>query len=542
MKLLLLKVLLQRRAKDAGFTLPVVIALGLIMTLLGLVNIISANEENLTATTTNSRNDSLAIAEIGIARYRELLDRNRILALYNVYTDKDGNRVDRWTGTDATSNAFGSENVFGVNDVCSNDLATFSNRNTWHDVILKEADAGVDFNRDGDTSDEPNMGQYRLVSYVYDIDGDLETEDVRTIAVDGTNTLFSNFSQTYDEADDERDSDLTDNVAFNDTDYNPRGVLTVQGRTPEGGALSQIEVEIPIRLNQEDMDNLAPALWIGDGNISNLGNLLIADGSDADTFSDTNIVVSAPTTSGVAGCGNADPDDTDQNVIVSDPRSIPPIQFVKNTIETAKSDNGNQVNSTLTPILGRPASLGDKPYVPSADGNSFVDYASRDSVTGDWDCEDIEDCRYYYEPPAPVTIGVDTQTDGVAKVTLYVDGDLNINADIGSSISSNYLEIYVEGNITIDATGRDIEIDALIHAPNSKLSITGGGDVEINGSVWVNEFENNTTGNVTIAPDNTDMSSSITDRSYKFYTSTLDRVARPITGSPTNWQTEEKED
>ena len=71
MKLLLLRVLLQRRAQDEGFTLPMVIALGLVMLLLGAVNITSANEENLNAIIKNSRSDALAIAEVGVARYRE---------------------------------------------------------------------------------------------------------------------------------------------------------------------------------------------------------------------------------------------------------------------------------------------------------------------------------------------------------------------------------------------------------------------------------------------------------------------------------------
>jgi hypothetical protein len=74
MKLLLLKSLLQRRARDEGFTLPMVIALGLVMLLLGAISITTANEENITAITQNSKSDALAIAEIGVARYRETLD------------------------------------------------------------------------------------------------------------------------------------------------------------------------------------------------------------------------------------------------------------------------------------------------------------------------------------------------------------------------------------------------------------------------------------------------------------------------------------
>ena len=528
MKLLLLKTLLQRRERDEGFTLPIVIALGLIMTLLGLVNIISASEENLTAIAKNSSSDSLAVAEIGVARYRELLDTNRILALYN---------LNRWTGV-------GANNVFGIDNVCSADIATFADTTNWHDVILSEANAGADFNRDGDQTDTVNMGQYRLVSYIYDIDGDLTNEDARVLnpgALPANQIRIANFSQTDDKA------NTDDDFAFNDTaydpvtspnGYNPKGILTVQGRTEDGGAMSQIEVEIPIRINQQDMNNLAPALWIGDGDTSNLGNLELPDGIDADTLSDTNIVVTAPTDGTTAGC--ADPADDGNNVIISDPRSIPPIQSVVDTITTAQTDNGDQTNSTITSRLGRPAdSTTDKPYVKSSDGNSFVDYANKDSA-GNWDCSNIRDCRYYYDLGS-TTIDTDVETDGIARVTLYIDGDLTINngADIGSSISSSYLEIYVTGNVTINTAGDPTVISALIHAPTGTLTINNSGNVTFNGSVWVNTFVNNTTGTVTIDPDNTSSSSDDDDRSYEFYTTTSSRIPRPLTASPTDWKTEE---
>ncbi|NJO99213.1 MAG: hypothetical protein HC764_27135 [Pleurocapsa sp. CRU_1_2] len=61
--------------------LPIVIGLGLVMILLGAISITTANEENITAITQNSKSDALAIAEVGVARYRELLDRNRTLAV-----------------------------------------------------------------------------------------------------------------------------------------------------------------------------------------------------------------------------------------------------------------------------------------------------------------------------------------------------------------------------------------------------------------------------------------------------------------------------
>ena len=82
-------------------------------------------------------------------------------------------------------------------------------------------------------------------------------------------------------------------------------------------------------------------------------------------------------------------------------------------------------------------------------------------------------------------------------------------------------------------------INGFIHAPQSKLTITGAGTVNINGSVWVNDFENTNTGSVNISPDSIKTSATTSDRAYKFYSTTDRRTPRPLTGSPTNWKTEQ---
>lgn len=554
MKLFILKILLQRRDRDEGFVLPLVIAIGLMMTLLGAVNIIGASEENLNAAAKNSSTDALAIAEVGVARYRELLDTNRVLALYNVYTNPAGDNINRWTGAGVVT---GAANTYGIDSVCSADIATFADRTAWQNVILNEADAGADLNGDGDTADNVNTGQYRLVSYVYDIDGDVTNEDARQITIGGTNPWTANFSQISDDRNDD------DDVAFNDTTvatYNPRGILTVQGRTDPNGAVSEVQVEIPIKINQQDMNNLAPALWIGSGNIASLGNLIIFDDPDPvrdpDTISDTNIVITSPTNAGNPGC--IDPPDQNApggttNRIISDPRSIPTIQPIIDAINFARTDGGNQTNtvpfdSGTEFILGRPPAspTPDRPYARQTDGSTFINYDNRTPATaaGDWDCKNIRQCRYYYDLGV-TTIAQPMRTDGIAKATLYIDGVLNINADIRSKISSTYLEIYVDpdqvlNDITISSVAGDtLTIDALIHAPGSKLTITGSGNVVINGSVWVDDFINTNGATVTINPDMTSTSSVAADRSYEFYATTSTRIPRPLTSSPTDWKTQE---
>ena len=493
MKLLLLKILLQRRARDEGFTLPMVIALGLVMLLLGVVSITTANEENLTAITQNSRSDALAVAEVGVARYRELLDRNRVLTLYD-------------------SSAWGTQT-----QVCNYNISSLLTAQNLVDT--------QDLDNDGDTNDI--IGNYSLVSYVY--------------------SGASNFNQTDDTA----NSDA-------------KGILKVKGTTPDGG-VAQIETEIPIRINLADMTNLAPALWIG-SNTPNLGNLTIGNG---------NVVIQdLPVTTGANkrnGCRDFSDDDisdgsqklaTANRPVISDSRSIPSIQKIIDNVASARTALTKPLPSTInTPI----ASTGQLLF-----GATFHDPYNPDA--NNTNCSNIKLCRYYYEfgsttldltsLPVPTSTLVDTDllTDGIARTTLLLKQPLTIkatntaitgkNVKIGSTSpaanDSNTFEIYVNGNnnITIDAaSGRTVTINGFIHAPRSTLTITGSGTVNINGSVWVNDFVNTNTGTVNISPDTISREPTLDNpatsgKGYEFYSTTARRTARPITGSPTNWKTE----
>jgi hypothetical protein len=254
MKLLLLKTLLQRRARDEGFTLPMVIALGLVMLLLGAISITTANEENLTAISQNSKSDALAVAEVGVARYRELLDRNRVLT---VYDSAD------WSG------------IPEVSQVCDQDIVA-SVTGAFKPVTLREN--GQDLNSDGDSNDvypdpkDPKniIGNYALVSYDY-----------------------TNANGVFDQQDDAKNN-------------NARGILKVKG-TAADGSEAQIQVEIPVRINRDDMINLAPALWIGNNTVTTaqLGNLTIGNGNVV--IRDKAVTTTNPKTD---GCRNFSDNDT----------------------------------------------------------------------------------------------------------------------------------------------------------------------------------------------------------------------------------------
>ncbi|NJO97013.1 MAG: hypothetical protein HC764_14155 [Pleurocapsa sp. CRU_1_2] len=180
------------------------------------------------------------------------------------------------------------------------------------------------------------------------------------------------------------------------------------------------------------------------------------------------------------------------------------------------------------------------------------------------------------------------ETDGIAKVTLYATGNINITGasgttitvgnsnaansntktscvdpastatppallsfanfycanSISTSVSSQNLEIYGSSTTTqinINPNGGTVNIEGFIHAPDATLNITGSGTVNINGAVWVNAFSNTlTSGTVTIKSDKTDTVTG-SEAAYKFYTTSATMTPRPLTSTPTNWVREEVE-
>ena len=511
MKLFLLKTLLQRRARDEGFTLPMVIALGLVMLLLGTINIVKSNEENIAAINTNSSSDALAIAEVGVARYRELLNQNRILTIYD---------EDQWNDADADAND-------NVSAQACNDMTT--KPPGWKDGGTAAAPNDtskwwkIEEDRDNDGTAE-TIGEYRLVSYIYDNDGDTSTDN------DGDFNVKSDADTDDDDSSQANYQSITDeNDTDDDGESDAVGILTIQGRSTDDSE-AQIQVDIPLRVN--DLDNFAPLLWIGNGSITNTG------GTDKLNLFNGNIIVS---NSG----GNCPPiADIDGNEVINDPRDLPDI---------INDPDGE----ALVPATGTTPEIPAVPAMANNKKNSIADINTstssselllpRPNSTSDFKNDDD---RFYYRTANNVTIQTNNLvTDGVAKVTLYVDSaDIDIVGPVTignfslatTNVSSHNLEIYVDGNqtIDIDTSGGTVDIEAFIHAPDSTLNITGSGIVNIHGAIWVNEYNNTGGAEVNIRKDLTDTITG-TESSYKFYTTSANRTPRPLTSNPTNWVREE---
>ena len=524
MKFLLFKILLLHRTRARGFTLPMVIGIGLIMVLLSSVGLLQSSEEKLIAISKEQSSTSLAMAELGIARYRELLNNNRVLAIYS---------LSNWTDNGAANaiSAQTCDDILGDGGWADDDDET-----GWRDIdlTLDENVYGADINFDGDQIDpdpipEP-IGSYRLVDYVY-IAPNLDP----TVDPDPDGTL----NQISDEA-----NNADPDGAGPEQAIPPRGILTVQGRDNIDGSIAQIQVDIPIGVNTEDLNTLDPGIWIhqSDENAINFGTI---------NFTSGNLVLYRDTAgvTAVQRCADV----TTPVTAIRDPRDLPPLVELpdppsplvpEDKINILESDGGG----------GSDDIAGDGRFIffnPGVDdkGELILGTLAAGEITNSDDAGTgyTGDDRYYYfvgadlNNPSDLTIneGQSIITDGEAEVIIYIDGDLNINTLIGneniinitnssSAASSRFLEIHVTGDVNIGGNG-EVAIKGLIHAPNGTVNISGGPTVNLTGSIWAEDWDG-ASGTV-----------HVNSSEYEYYSITPERTPRPLTYEPTGWEQQEAE-
>lgn len=550
MKFLLLKTLLLRKKTDEGFTLPIVIAIGLVMVLLSAVNLIQSGEENLNALSQRGTADALAVAEIGVARYRALLNNNRILAIRD---------LSEWTGTNIVGDATATTPV--LTKVCT-DINKLQGSGGWADTSSttgwRNVEAGGNV-----------IGSYRLIGYEYDRDPSDSNDD-------------NGFSQFADDGDPDNDP-ITPNEPFdattnnhndlnNDLESDAKGFLTIQGRDTTG-SVAQIEVEIPIGANDQEVTTFAPALWIqqSSGSVANIGNVDI--NSDGDTTNseveDGNIVLYQPGTQGSEGCGNV-AKLAGENTI-TDPRPIPSLTDLTGyNVRTLKGDISTETYTGTPPNgMSYPVNYFNTTTQKIFLGSTLDELnnwtgsanASNKNITPKYG--DKQD-RYYYKTSASNLVldqGETIVADGTSRVILYVDGNLEINTGTNpvrlvnsqhssqtpdnitrSGIARN-LEIHVKDDLIIKGSGT-LDITGLVRV-GGNVNIQGGSTVNVIGSIWTNGWTGNN-GTLNIDMDQTTVVDAKTKadktvNEFNYFITAMERTSAPITYKPTKWQRQEAE-
>lgn len=518
---LILKVILLSRPKEQGFVLPVIIALGLIMTLLGTISIFQSSDEQLTASSQRATSKALAAAEIGVNHYRELIDSNKIIATYPA--------CDGTWATNGSCNESGTKNSWkqatSINNIdasCPANSATViaASTRTWQTI----------------TAGSPKDGQYRLIDYQY------------------TPGVISSGSYTTQ----------------------PIGTLTVEGRVNQNNtqssevqaAVARVEVDLPIQpgiptpggeqiLLEGNFNHLHPALWITDDangvkdsrGLKVNGNIVVTD-TDGTCKQDQNDNNKKITINNLQNSNN--------QAIILTPIDL---QVAPYGYRTAPLTNVNALTHT---------DVNNGITLPRPGQNDLFEYI--DSNTNG--LLDLDEEVYYHYNVTGGDIDLTNKSIKIVagrKVILYVDNNIILNADGASErVDINYdttdpsanpsyfLEIYggtgtqeikLKGG-SGSANNEKITIKAFIHAPNAEVQVQGNPIVNIKGAVWVKDWDgsNNLNTDVVIEPDSANGDD--VSKQYYSYTYIRDnlagptstaRVVDPVISVPSRWETQQAE-
>jgi hypothetical protein len=510
---LLLRAFLIRRSRDSGFAIPMVIALGLIMLLLGIASIYKSSDQKDIATTQKKTSEALSVAEAGVSHYVEFLQRNSVLATYDY-------SAANWDNS-ALDTCDKSTNL----PVAIANFGNFANQTV---------------NGDSDK-------QYRLVSYTYeDGNGNRAVDATTGNPLPPTNNTIGVLQ------------------------------VEGQSRLGNGFATSKLKVEIPVRPENKGVNNngsvspLAsyaqnPTLWIGEyGSDTDIGNLKIKSYGAAGTQFPYggNIVLSRTKSLGTDACTlpkkladansptlltNLDSSSTQR--IIADPRNMPP------------SLVPSKVAPNTYKIITNIADLQTLLSQPTPDAK----VVTTDSNTGE------KDTYYYYSfgnptltPPVPIDLVLDNNsfsTVAGTKVILFLTGNLTLRngagINPGGNISSPFLEIYggpnttsiiFEENRTTPGVDKNIKVNAFIHAPNATVEVKGTPRIKITGAMWVKNWKggsgeltadpvDNLTSSIT--PDTTRDRSGVPHQSTLFYSTSPFVTPKPTIFPPTKWETVE---
>ena len=488
----LVKTILMRRSSDQGFIIPTVIALGLIMLLLGTVNVFKSNDENITAIAQRDTREALTAAEVGVAYYQDLMDKNKVIATYSACNTglTWNNFLNLWICLDPVSDQSWARagNIPGINDSCDFDGGNSNSTDvTWSTTVA------------GWQNVPGSSGQYRIVDY------------------------------TYSDADD-------------------RGTLIVEGRdgSSDESAITRVQVEFPIQPGLEvgdtgdeitdDLNNLNPALWISSDNNGTITSIVhgnSTDNSNHNLIVNGNILVSNAncqltdtTTKNIANyLGNvaavslalpATPSPPDDATVGS------PFDLTKINVIT----DDNEIKNTNLPRSGDNSEI--------VNGQNVYHYLIEDNLN---------------------LSGEDIVITSGAKVILYVQGSMtfgsNVDVNQNPANGSDNLEIYgnsssaqfgcaIAGgclNNDIDFTsGGTTNIKAFIHAPNATVTSQNGKVVNLTGAMWVKQWNDTShaSNQITITPDDSFFNYS----SIRNLDGTSNFALKPIIYPPSNWTTQ----
>ncbi len=211
------------RPNDKGFAAPLALCLGLVMMLASSTVLVRSQEEKITSKVQNNTNRSLNAAQIGVDRYRDLINQNKIIATYPACATSWNNGICQDSG--AAMSWAKASSITAIDPACPGTGASVvaaATHQNWTNV----------------DDDDKSLGQYRLIDYKFD-----NTSNIGTLVVEGR----------------------------------------VNSQAEVNTATTRLEVELPVQPGIVDIkvplasrfNSMDPTVWIGQSSVTGIGNVTV---------------------------------------------------------------------------------------------------------------------------------------------------------------------------------------------------------------------------------------------------------------------------
>ncbi|AFY39119.1 hypothetical protein Lepto7376_2867 [[Leptolyngbya] sp. PCC 7376] len=441
---------LQRITKDKeqGFTIPLILGLGLFMLAIGITSIKMSSTSEINSKVQEKSLQAVAAAEVGLVRYQELLNADRTLATYqDCITGRDANGActdttqPSWAqATNIVSPAQSATSCAGGGSGVGTTLSTRTSTVQWEDA----------------DSADPSKGQYRLISYVYSPAvgvSSYDTPGVGTLVVEGR------------------------------TSQGTSGVTDRDGTINTGTA--RLQVEIPILTNNANSNFSLPGLWMKLSTQANLethnvnGSILLENATCTGGDTIPSNLSQAANIAQEAGSFTGE--------ITSSPELIPDVPDLPPANSYTELSSGSDLFTTLPRTGVTP---------PDVKYNGAYHYLVPDMFMSGGDSINVT-------PGEKVVIYVQGNIElrgGINDGTGSTVDQVQIYGNVYDAADPTTTKYGCDGTVGLDCPTQTLKVrgtagfTAFIHAPDAWACINGGGgNPAITGAVWIKQWVGTTT-------------------------------------------------
>ena len=431
----------RQRSRDKGFVIPIVLGFGFLLLIIGLTIVLKSQGDQITASSQKASANSEAVAELGITRFQNLINSNRVIADYPACTtwNTDGSCADTATKSwkTASNSAIWPEFTAAAcgegSTTSAATVVTMATR-TWQDIDLSDS----------------SKGQFRLVDYTYSPSAG---------AVPGT------------------------------------GILTVEGRVQQSGSgttatsvsgTATVRLAVNIPVNAAISSSQFPGLWLQTSINTGASGGVSINASFRDSSADGSATTALQ--SYLHGSQQLTPGCPFPALPAAglNPPTAGPGVYLISAVSLSGSGTSTLPQTGDTPVNGMYT------YNIGAAGGKSINLSGSSYVTVGAGTGDT--VVLYLQGGIQTSGGTKISLTPNSKMILYVNGDVNLSGGsatnpppIVNSGGPENAQVYVYGSRTVQLSGGS-QMNAFIFGPNSQVNTMSGG-ANVSGSIWVNSWQ-----------------------------------------------------